>query len=115
MAGSTHTVGVDDRFPVWELLFEVAESVDSSSWVLVGGLMVHAHALRAGVDAPRPTSDVDSLINSGTNQISAVAGPLLTLGFAAQAPSGGPFHRFLRGTQKVDIMVGNDAPELDSR
>ncbi len=31
----------------WGLLFEVAEATPANSWILVGGLMVHVHALSA--------------------------------------------------------------------
>lgn len=62
MAGQTHTVELVTNTPPWPLAF----SLPAGSWVLVGGLMVHVHALRAGVKASRPTTDVDLLLNIET-------------------------------------------------
>ena len=49
MAGQTRTVELVASAPPWPLAFELASSLPKGSWVLVGGLMVHVHALRAGV------------------------------------------------------------------
>lgn len=78
--------------------------------MLVGGLMVHLHALRAGVDAIRPTSDVDVLLDISSNSVLDVAGPLTSLGFSARTPSQGtPLHRFVRDDRDVvDVMVSRD-------
>lgn len=72
--------------------------------------MVHVHALRTGIEATRPTSDIDLLLNIGANSVSDVAGSLTGLGFAAVDPSpGNPIHRFTRGEEDVvDVMVARD-------
>lgn len=87
----------------WGLLFEVAEATPANSWILVGGLMVHVHALSARVDAQRPTRDVDLLLDIGVAQIGEVAGPLQALGFRPH--DGAPLHRFTRGSDVIDVMV----------
>lgn len=86
MAGRAHVVEVPAEIPPWPLAFEVAASTPPGSWALVGGLMVHVHALRAGIEATRPTSDIDLLLNIGANSVSDVAGSLTGLGFAAVDP-----------------------------
>lgn len=116
MVGSAHEVAVDDAVPVWALLFEVAETVPSHEWVLAGGLMVHLHALRAGVDAPRPTTDVDAVIDVTASSFARVAGRLTQRGFAVQQHYRGPVHRLVRlravGTAHdiIDLMVPRNAP-----
>ena len=107
MADAEHLIVVPDNIHPWNLVFEVADATDSKAWVLVGGLMVHAHAIRAGVNPPRPTGDIDLLMNMGVHQISAVVGPLQQLGFRPLEPvGGGPLHRFVREDDIVDVMVG---------
>lgn len=107
MADAEHLIVVPENIHPWNLVFEVADATSSTSWVLVGGLMVHAHAIRAGVNGPRPTGDIDLLMNIGAHQISAVAAPLQQLGFRPLEPVGaGPFHRFTREHDIVDVMVG---------
>lgn len=110
MAGQAHLIEVDERAAEWALLLDVAQTVPSERWALVGGLMVHAHAIRAGITPPRHTSDLDVLINIGAARISQVAGPLQAAGFEPVEPNGaGPFHRFKRGHDVVDVMVPHAA------
>jgi hypothetical protein len=71
--------------------------------------MVHAHAVRAGIEPTRYTSDVDVLISVHA-RVSDIAAPLLRAGFVAQLPNAsGPFHRFCRNHDVVDIMVAASA------
>lgn len=66
MAGQAHTVEIAANTPPWPLAYELASRLPTGSWVLVGGLMFHVHAMRAGVKATRPTTDVDLLLNIET-------------------------------------------------
>lgn len=43
----------DDLLPAWRTVIELADSGISRHWMLVGGLMVDAHARRATVVMPR--------------------------------------------------------------
>lgn len=105
MAEQHHLITVDDRSDEWALLFEIARLLAPKDWTLVGGLMVQVHAVRAEVDPTRYTADVDVLISVDA-RMSDVAGPLLSAGFTAQTPHGaGPFHRFRRDQDEVDVMV----------
>ena len=112
MAGQTHTVELVTNTPPWPLAFELASSLPPGSWVLVGGLMVHVHALRAGVKASRPTTDVDLLLNIETSSAAEIGRRLIHLGFETVAPyRGNPVHRFTRGADVVDVMVARNVRE----
>lgn len=110
MAAQYRLRGIDTAAPPWPLLIEVARETPRESWILVGGMMVHLHALRGRISATRPTTDVDLLLTleAITRSISEVAGPLQSLGMRP-LDSRGPFHRFTRGDDIVDIMVSNQA------
>lgn len=110
MAEEHRLTGIDITAPPWPLLLEVAEATPPNSWVLMGGMMVHLHALRGRVTAVRPTTDVDVLLNleAATTDVAVVAGALQRLGLRPNEPSG-PFHRFTRGDDVVDMMVTNRA------
>lgn len=47
----------------WNMVFAIAQEHISDSWLLVGGLMVQAHALIKGVRPVRVTQDADFLID----------------------------------------------------
>ena len=49
MADAEHLIVVPGDERPWSLLIEIADVTAPGDWVLVGGLMVHAHALRAGI------------------------------------------------------------------
>jgi hypothetical protein len=107
MAGQRHLITVDDSAAEWALLIEIAGRLPPQSWTLVGGMMVQVHAIRAGIEPTRFTSDVDVLVSFDA-RISDVAAPLLDAGFRAHTPNGaGPFHRFRRAEDVIDIMVTN--------
>ncbi len=90
-----------------DLLDEIADATPLGSWILVGGLMVHVHSLMAGVANPRPTLDADIVVELSAISYLQAANSLKHLGFAAHDPidPGAPFHRFLRGSQQVDLMA----------
>lgn len=110
MADAEHLIVVADDERPWSLLFEIAEVTTPGEWVLVGGLMVHAHALRAGVTASRPTEDVDLLLNIAAASVGAVAGPLEEIGLRPEESLGRRvLHRLRRGDEFVDVMVERGA------
>lgn len=108
MAHEYRLTDVDITAPPWPLLIEVVDATPPGSWVLMGGMMAHLHALRGRVSAVRPTTDVDVLLNleAIADDVSAVPGALQRIGMRPVQP-GGPFHRFTRGEDVVDIMVTN--------
>lgn len=52
-------IGDDELLRPWPTIFAVAEATDTTTWVLVGGLMTQVHARSAGIAPPRTTGDVD--------------------------------------------------------
>lgn len=109
MAGQSHAVELASNAPPWPLAFELAAHLPKGSWVLVGGLMVHVHALRAGVTASRPTADVDMLLNIETTSATEIGRALTGLGFVTVAPyRGNPVHRLTRGADVVDLLVARN-------
>lgn len=54
----------------WNMVYTLAEEVDADSWMLVGGLMVQAHARLAGKEF-RPTSDADFMADILADNLSA--------------------------------------------
>ena len=100
-------------FAPWDMVVELAESIDTDSWVLVGGLMVQAHAMMADV-VSRATKDVDLLIDvfADTTNIEYVISSLQSIGFELHLPGlrGAPFHRLKRNEGIVDVLVADHLP-----
>ncbi|MGX9346685.1 hypothetical protein [Microbacterium sp. KNMS] len=110
MGKQGHLIEVPGTLPPWSLAFELAESMPERSWALVGGLMVQAHALRAGIEEIRPTSDLDMLLNLASASVGTIGASLRSLGFSAlDSSEGSPLHRFVRDEDVVDVMVARNA------
>jgi len=97
----------------WDVVAEISSAVDSESWVLIGGLMVQAHALMSSYES-RATVDVDMLIDvlADSTNITHVIEALESLDFEAQEPAfrKSPFHRLMRGEQIVDVLIADHLP-----
>ncbi len=102
----------DDLIPAWQTVIELVESGAVSEWTLVGGLMVTAHARRAGVAMHRPTDDVDSLVVYATSRSSPVDEriALAKLGFDLCADSRHVYRFVHADGRKVDLMVADHLP-----
>lgn len=92
----------------FDLLDEIASVLPPAHWMLVGGLMVHAHAILAGVENNRPTLDADIVVEvmaAGSYQEAARA--IQQLGFAPHDPVNPDAlsYRFDRETDRIDLMV----------
>ena len=100
--------------PPWPTVFTLAGLTDTGTWVLVGGLMVQVHAIAAGVTPPRPTSDVDVIVDVAAEQgrFSQMAAALRAAGFEPQVPdrSSSSLYRFIRGKEIIDVMVPDHLP-----
>ena len=92
----------------WSRVFELAGVIPQDHWALIGGLMVQAHALAAGVETNRVTTDVDAVvrIEAGTFSYGDAASALLHLGYALD-DSPRLAYRFVRGAEVVDLMVAD--------
>ena len=89
------------------MVAEVADRLRPGGWMLVGGLMVHAHASLAGVPNTRPTDDADIVTQvaalSYADAVDAIAG----LGFVPyESLDADAFaYRFTRGRERIDLMA----------
>jgi hypothetical protein len=91
----------------FERLDEIAAALPSERWLLVGGLMVHAHARLAGVPHARPTDDADVVVELRAGSYAEAASTLEALGYRRKEPLDprAPLHRFTRGAEVVDLMA----------
>lgn len=99
-------------FDVFERLDQIAHLLPADRWMLVGGLMVHAHASLAGIPHLRPTDDADLVVELRAGSYSEAARTLHELGYQRHEPLDhrAPFHRFTRTDEHVDLMVPEDRP-----
>lgn len=66
----TPSIHIDHRTAPWNMVYTLADEVNPDSWMLVGGLMVQAHARLAGKEF-RPTSDADFMADILADNLSA--------------------------------------------
>ncbi len=92
--------------------------------MLIGGLMVQAHAMALSISAVRPTDDVDVIVRLGTsrpNALTAVTQGLRELGYSPleSLNRNADAHRYLRGREIIDLGIadhlGWTAPRLGGR
>ncbi|MFJ4226376.1 hypothetical protein ACIPYV_02280 [Paenarthrobacter nicotinovorans] len=99
----------------WPQCVELARTLPSTQWTLVGGLMVQLHSAAAGLTASRPTADVDIVlhIETGAATTSSVTAVLTGMGYALQKSidHDAPAHRFVRGEEQIDVMIADHMPE----
>lgn len=92
----------------FDLVDELARAISTEHWVLVGGLMVHAHAQLADIPNHRPTTDADAILEiASTTGYAAAAAKILELGFThyESLDHRAPAYRFERGTERIDLMA----------
>lgn len=99
-------------YDVFERIDQIARVLPAERWMLVGGLMIHAHARLAGIPHPRPTDDADLVVEVRAGSYSEAARALHELGYQRHEPLDhrAPFHRFTRGGEHVDLMAPEDRP-----
>ncbi|MBC7560710.1 MAG: hypothetical protein H7270_15475 [Dermatophilaceae bacterium] len=97
---------------VFERVEEIANNLSPDRWLLVGGLMVHAHAQLAGIQHARPTDDVDLVVEVRAGSYAEAAAVIQRLGYVQHesVDRNAPFHRFTRGREHVDLMGPEDKP-----
>jgi hypothetical protein len=94
----------------WPKVAEIEAVLPHDKWTLVGGLMAQLHGIHAGIDAVRPTNDVDIVLHVETTRgvPSETARALESLGYEL-APSidarSNTAHRFKRGESTVDVVT----------
>lgn len=97
----------------FDLVQEIAQALSPESWILVGGMMVHAHSAMAGVALVRPTLDADIVVELEAKSYASAAHKLTELGFALHDPvvPNAPAYRYDRGRDRVDLMVPDRGAE----
>jgi hypothetical protein len=97
---------------VFDRVEEIANNLSPDRWLLVGGLMVHAHAQLAGIQHARPTDDVDLVVEVRAGSYAQAAAVLQRLGYVQHKSldRNAPFHRFARGRELVDLLGPEDEP-----
>jgi hypothetical protein len=89
---------------------EIEAVLPHDRWTLVGGLMAQLHAIDRGIDAIRPTNDVDIVLHVETTRgvAAQTASVLESLGYVL-TPSiderNNTAHRFKRGSSTVDLVA----------
>ena len=102
----------------WPNVAELARVLPSDRWTLIGGLMTQLHAIHHGIDAVRPTNDVDIVLHIETARgtPNATAAALESLGYEMKEnvdPRNNVGHRFTRGDTHVDVVSSDDADVVD--
>jgi len=101
----------------WPSVAEIEAVLPHDKWTLVGGLMAQLHGIHAGIDAVRPTNDVDIVLHVETTRgvASETARALESLGYEL-APSiderNNTAHRFKRRESAVDVTSGPDVVDV---
>lgn len=96
----------------WPNVAEIEAALPHTTWTLVGGLMAQLHSIAHGLDVVRPTNDVDIVLHVETTRgvATAAANALESLGYAMLTPLDPrerTAHRFVRGSETVDVLVGS--------
>lgn len=94
----------------WPNVAEIEAVLDHQKWTLVGGLMAQLHGINRGIDALRPTNDVDIVLHVETTRgVASEAGRALeSIGYVL-TPSidvrNNIAHRFTRTESRVDLLT----------
>ncbi|WP_114423506.1 hypothetical protein [Nocardioides houyundeii] len=105
----------------WPNVSELARELPTHQWTLIGGLMTQLHAIHRGVDAVRPTNDVDIVLHIETTRgmPNATANALEKIGYTIKEnidPRNNVAHRFARGATHIDVVVADHpAPSVEER
>jgi hypothetical protein len=91
---------------LWSALLDLA-AADAEEWTLVGGQMVHLHGVRLGVQAPRVSTDLDTLVNARVvGATRRFTKRLLNMRFQPDGVSPDNLaHRFRRDTVSIDVLA----------
>jgi hypothetical protein len=101
----------DGAEDIWSVLVDLATTLESTEWCLIGGQMVAFRASIARMPAPRTSDDLDVLSNLYVHPdaVARCARTVRALGFEVEElhTSG---HRFTRGRLVVDVLAPDHPP-----
>lgn len=103
----------------WPNVDEIASVLPTHQWTLIGGLMTQLHAIHCGVDAVRPTNDVDIVLHIETirGMPNTTAEALEKIGYSIKEnidSRNNVAHRFTRGTTHIDVVTSVGAADDDA-
>lgn len=101
--------------PPWPNVAEIEAVLSHEKWTLVGGLMTQLHGIHRGIDALRPTNDVDIVLHVETTRgvAAEAARALESLGYDFSSSiddRNDTAHRFTRGASRIDLVTS--APDV---
>lgn len=97
----------DAQAASWHGLMDVYQQL-CAGWTMIGGQMVHLHCAERGSLPPRPTDDVDAVIDvrAEPTMLNRFTEILTAIGFAPDGISGdGLQHRWRRGNAQLDVLL----------
>jgi hypothetical protein len=97
----------------WHGVMDLFERLDHG-WTLVGGQLVHLHCAERGYAPPRPTDDIDTVIDvrADNQMLRRFTATLVDLGFAAGGTSPeGVQHRWVRDAAVIDVLLPDGVGE----
>lgn len=102
----------------WANVAELASALPADRWTLIGGLMAQMHAIHRGIDAVRPTNDVDIVLHIETERGTpkATVAALDRIGYQMLTsidPLNPTAHRFTRGANNINVIAGDTAMETN--
>jgi hypothetical protein len=97
----------------WHGVMDIHDRLDYG-WTLVGGQLVHVHCAEHGYPAPRPTDDVDTVIDvwADRNMLQTFTQAVVDLGFTSGGISAeGIQHRWVRDAAVIDVLLPDGVGE----
>ncbi|AGZ46037.1 hypothetical protein [Actinoplanes friuliensis] len=91
----------------WHGVMDLHDRLDHG-WTLVGGQLVHLHCAEQGHTPPRPTDDIDTVIDvrAAGDMLQTFTGVLTGLGFTSVGTSPeGYQHRWSRADAVIDVLL----------
>ena len=91
----------------WHALMDLYERLDSG-WTLVGGQLVHLHCAERDHASPKPTDDVDAVVDvrAEPRMLNTFTATLRTMDFEPGGISAeGIQHRWVRGDAVMDVLL----------
>lgn len=90
----------------WHALLDVSERVNAN-WTLIGGQLVHLHCAERDESPPRPTQDIDAVVDVRASQtvLMEFTRALQDLGFTVGTSGDGVQHRWSRDLAQIDVLI----------
>jgi hypothetical protein len=91
----------------WHGIMDLYEQLNQG-WTLIGGQMVHLHCAEHGYAPPRPTNDIDTVVDvrADRDMLQVFTATLVALEFSPAGVSAeGIQHRWIRGDAVIDVLL----------